>query len=619
MVVKQEPKVRPAATTVGIPDPGAALRDAPDTAAFYTHWIGVLCCEVRKASSGLLLLGTDDGTFRPAAVWPGHVHEVSDLAGSAEQAITTGRDVKRTIKDGLAGATKVHLAHPIIVDGRVAGALVVELAGASAKEIENARRQMAWSIGWPEVMLRRQRPQVRDPVAVRQQHVLDVLAAGDLHERFDPAAVAIANEVACHLGAERVAIGFAGRRGIRFAALSHSIGTDKRSELVRGLEMAMQEAFDQHAAVAYPPIEATARRIHVAHDMYTARWQLTAVLSVILTSAGRPTGVMLVERIKGGAFTQEEFDTAVSMARAFGPTISLKNRQDRLLSGRIMNGLPAALTAITGRDRPSLKLGTAVGAFVLAVLAVWPSEFRVSAKAVLQGQIQRAAVAPFDGFIATAPVRAGDAVRKGQELATLDDRDLKLERLKWETEEQKLIQRQREASAKYERANVVILAAQIEQARSQLQLASERLQRTRILAPIDGVVVSGDLSQSLGGPVAQGKVLFEIAPLSSYRLILHIDEGDIGFVRAGQSGQLLLTGLPAKPLSFKVTRPQSVASVEDGRNIFKVEASVESVDEMLRPGMEGIAKVVVGERSLLSTWARPALDRLKLFVWAWTP
>ena len=62
--------------------------------------------------------------------------------------------------------------------------------------------------------------------------------------------------------------------------------------------------------------------------------------------------------------------------------------------------------------------------------------------------------------------------------------------------------------------------------------------RTRLVAPFDGVVVKGDLTQSLGSPVAKGDVLFEVAPLDGYRVILSIDERDISDVREGGRGRL---------------------------------------------------------------------------------
>ena len=60
-----------------------------------------------------------------------------------------------------------------------------------------------------------------------------------------------------------------------------------------------------------------------------------------------------------------------------------------------------------------------------------------------------------------------------------------------------------------------VFAAQINQAEAQLALAEEKLARATLVAPFDGIVVSGDLSQQLGTPVEQGKLLFEIAPLEA--------------------------------------------------------------------------------------------------------
>jgi multidrug efflux pump subunit AcrA (membrane-fusion protein) len=94
-----------------------------------------------------------------------------------------------------------------------------------------------------------------------------------------------------------------------------------------------------------------------------------------------------------------------------------------------------------------LKLGI-IGVISLALfLALAKGEHRVTAKSVLEGEVQRAAVAPFDGFIRAAPVRAGDTVRAGDVLAALEDRDLILDRLKWRAERDKLVQKQREARA----------------------------------------------------------------------------------------------------------------------------------------------------------------------------
>jgi multidrug resistance efflux pump len=118
-------------------------------------------------------------------------------------------------------------------------------------------------------------------------------------------------------------------------------------------------------------------------------------------------------------------------------------------------------------------------------------------------------------------------VTTGQVLATLDDRDLRLERAKWASQQEQLVRQYHQAMATRNAAQVVILAAQIDQARAELALVEDRLGRTKVTAPFAGVVVSGDLTQMLGAPVEQGQVLFEVAPLEHYRLVLQIDERDV--------------------------------------------------------------------------------------------
>src|SRR2546428_243163 len=127
--------------------------------------------------------------------------------------------------------------------------------------------------------------------------------------------------------------------------------------------------------------------------------------------------------------------------------------------------------------------------------------------------VRRAAVAPFNGYIAEAPVRAGDLVRANQLLCALDDREMKLERLKWLSQQEQLVKQFHEAMAKHNAAQVTILTAQIEQAKAQVALLDDQLAHTRVLAPFDGVVVTGDLSQSLGAPIERGQGLFEVAPV----------------------------------------------------------------------------------------------------------
>jgi RND family efflux transporter MFP subunit len=225
-------------------------------------------------------------------------------------------------------------------------------------------------------------------------------------------------------------------------------------------------------------------------------------------------------------------------------------------------------------------------------------------------------VAPQQGFVAEAHVRAGDIVKSGDLMLELDQRELQLEREKWQSERAKYARERQEALATRQRSQVSIAAAKIEQAEAQIRLIEGQLQRARLQAPFDGIVVSGDFSQALGAPVERGQLLFEVAPLHDYRVALEVDEHQIARIAGGQHGSLRLAGTPHQSLPIQVGRVIPVANAADGRNFFRVEAAIDDPDDLIRPGMQGIAKVTVGHGRLGWVLLHDLVERLRLWVWS---
>lgn len=247
-------------------------------------------------------------------------------------------------------------------------------------------------------------------------------------------------------------------------------------------------------------------------------------------------------------------------------------------------------------------------------------DYRVTADARLEGTVQRSIAVPVSGYVVEAGARAGDIVQKGDILFTLDDRDLRLERLKWVSQKLKSSREYNEATADHNRAKARVLGAQIEQAEAEISLLDEQLARTRMTAPFDSFIVSGDLSQSLGAPVERGDVLFQVAPLNSYRVILEVDERDIVDVKQGQTGRLALTSSPEDVLPIRVEKVTPISTPEEGRNYFRVEAQLEGeLSSVLRPGMEGVGKIYVDERKLIWIWSYKITHWMRMFFWSWWP
>jgi multidrug resistance efflux pump len=613
--------VRP--STVGRPhDTWASLLSARTTGEFYASWLSMLCKSVASAEAGILLVRDKEGTYVPAATWPNTSLDATYLGTAVERVLRERTSVllpdAREERSAGVAITRVHVAHPVLAGEELIALVAFDLRSPRQGDWHEALEKARWAAAWPEALYWRQAALAGTNSGRSAQLALDLISVADQHERFEAAAALVASALADRLDCARVSLGLSGRRGITVKAISHSASFDRKSALVSGLQEVMEEAFDQKAAVSVPATPATERRIGVAHADFLTRWAVGAIASVVITSSGHPIGVFTFERTHQ-AFDEETIQSCMSAVERIGSTLEAKHKQGHLISGRLAQRCKTAVSAVFGAGRPSLKIAALLAMLCLAALMYWPADFRIATKVALEGSVQRAAVAPFDGFIAEAPMRAGDEVEEGQVLARLDDRDLLLDKVKWEAERQKLIQKQREALAKHDRAAVQVTSAQIEQAESQLKLAVAKLERSHVKAPIGGMIVSGDLSRVLGTPVSQGKTLFEIAPLDAYRVVLQVDEHDISHLSLGQTGILLLTGAPGTPLQLTVTKLVGVATVEDGRNVFRAEASLADHAVPLRPGMEGLAKIDVGRRSLMWIWTRPMIERIRLLVWTWTP
>jgi hypothetical protein len=429
--------------------------------------------------------------------------------------------------------------------------------------------------------------------------------------------MALATALATRLGCERVAIGFLQRGHVKVDALSHSAQVKGETNLVRAIAAAMEEAIDQGAAISFPATDGASPAVSRAHEALARN--SGACLSVPLIAGGKTVGALTLERPGRDPFDRESAELCEALAALAGPTLEVHRREDRWFGARFATWMYEKSAALFGPRHPGLKLATAIVFVAVALLALLRGDFRVSSSSVLEPLVQQAAVAPFNGYIREAPARPGDLVRQGALLAKLDDRELKLERLKWLSHQEELAKQFRAAMADRNAAQVQIVTAQLDQARAQVARADDQLSRTDVVAPFDGIVVSGDLTQQLGAPIERGTVLFEVAPLGQFRLVLKVDERDVSYVHSGQTGRLLLSAFPNEPIAFTVKQVTPVSTPKDGRNYFRVEAELAANDPRMRPGMEGVGKVDIDRRNYLWIWTRQVIDSMRIAVWSWLP
>lgn len=601
----------------------AQFSEPSSTSEFSGSWLSILCAQVEQARGALLLLRSGaegEGSFGVAAVWPDPSRPMHYLAAAAEKTLRDRAGVVAAADGGGPAAAEqaVHIGYPIEVEGALYGAVVVHVAGGTPVELQKVLRLVHWGTAWLVDHFRQQQ-QARLKESLDRLHLItDVLATSMGEPRLGRSCLAVVNHLANRLACERVSLGLEKNDRVEVVAMSNTANFDRRTNLLRLIGEAMDEVLDLDLAMVYPPPDGDEFGV-LAHAELARESKAAAILSVPLQDQGYAVGVLTLERDTGPAFDASTLELCEALGQALGPLLVLKQDSERGVLRRMAQRARLGLEILFGPRHPGAKLAAMVLGAVVIFLSLATGDYRVTAKTVIEGAVQRAAVVPFDGYVIESKVRAGDLVTRGQTLARLDDRDLVLEQARWASELQQLEGKQRQAMAAQDRASMQSVTAQIRQAQAQLNLVQGQLERASLEAPFDGIVVSGDLSQLLGTPVEKGKVLFEIAPLAAYRVILQVDERDMSGVKIGQTGQLVLSGLPGQTLEFVVKQITPVTTVQDGRNHFRVEAQVDQPSERLRPGMEGVGKILVGEQRLIWIWTHRLTDWLRLTTWNWLP
>ena len=588
---------------------------------FCSSWLAIQCQAIGGVSDGVVLLekpGTS--VLVPVAFLPEPPTDRNRLAAVTERALREGQGIVLRLEaagEQVEGA-RARIAHPVRIDGELRGVVGLELEPRPEPQVRSAMRELQWGSGWLEVLLRRHADPQQSAHA-RLKLALDLVATLLEHQGLTDGGAAFVTELATRLGCDRACLGVLGHGRARVRAVSHAGQFDRKANLLRLAEQAMDEAIDQGSRVVHPPAGEAAPLVSRAHAELTAESGSGSAASFPLEAAGRVVGALTLERPAGLAFDAASLELCEAVAAVCGPIVALQLAGERSLPAHARDAAAAFWEKLVGPRHAGLKLAAAATAAAALFLGFASGEYRISAEALVEGEVQRAISAPLAGFVKEAGRRAGDTVKKGELIARFDERDLTLERVRLASQEAQYAKQYREAMANRNRPQAAIVTAQLEQVAAQLALVDEQLSRIEMVAPFDGVIVSGDLSQRLGAPVERGQVLFEIAPLDSFRIALHVDEHDFADVEVGQRGELAVTSIPHRRFAFTVTKITAVNVAGDGRNRFRVEARLDGAPDRLRPGMEGVGKVFVDERKLAWIWTHGLVDRIRLWLWSSLP
>ncbi|CAN5860990.1 macrolide transporter subunit MacA [soil metagenome] len=221
------------------------------------------------------------------------------------------------------------------------------------------------------------------------------------------------------------------------------------------------------------------------------------------------------------------------------------------------------------------------------------------------------------GQVSAVLVKEGMTVTKGQVLIVLDPVDYQRELAKADADvaqasaaldfarlshgrasrgvEQSIVSRTDLDLATHELRAKGVSVQSAEVARS---VARDRLGYTRIVSPMDGTVIARGIEPGEAVvPGVQstfdGKALLTIADLTSLLVKVNLNQIDVAKVSVGRHATLTLDALPGHTYRALVTKvaPASVKLPGKDQEVFPVEASLETPDGLVKPGMTSDVRI----------------------------
>jgi RND family efflux transporter MFP subunit len=581
-------------------------------------WLDIQCGIIPGVTRAVVMRQeAANGDLKTNAIWPNDMEQVPDeLLSAVNRVAERSTDVVfNAAGNNEDDKFNCVIASPLDSDLENMGIAAVEISGQESIKTQDVLKILKWGSIWFKLL----HSETQSNQQSNRLGTLVELLVGTLeYEHFEAAAKKAVLDIATRLNCERVSLGLLRKNRIIVHAISHTATVDNRSNLTRDIGSAMEESIDQDATITYPPNSNTALQVSFAQEVLYGKNEGRAVCSTPLFSNGKAIGAITFELNNDTQFDKETLELCESVGALLGPVLELKYQNDRMFITKLWEGGWRFLRNLFGFKYFMLKLFVVLFAISFTYLSLVSADYRVRSSATLEAASKQVITAPQKGFIINVSARAGDRVKQDDLLAKFDEKEIRLELLRLKGEfEQYMMERRAGLLESSERAKVAIATAQIKQTDARMRLLNQQLQRAKITAPFDGIIVSGDLEQSLGTPMESGQILFEIAPVDSYRLRIDVDERDIGDIQIGYQGELLLTGLPDQPIPFTVERLLPVSDAREGKNTFQLEASINSDNPLFRPGMEGIAKINIEQRKLISIWFHGFINWSRLQIWYW--
>jgi RND family efflux transporter MFP subunit len=258
-----------------------------------------------------------------------------------------------------------------------------------------------------------------------------------------------------------------------------------------------------------------------------------------------------------------------------------------------------------------LALVAGVG-LALLFLAAFPLPLRVDGPATVAPSHSALVESEVAGIIQTVNVREGDAVQQGAVLGTLADGQYRAELAAAQAKYETAVSQMNRALATNDGSEAGIARVQADYWTAELARARQRLQATVLRSPIDGLVATPHIEDSVGHDLKPGDTFAEVVDTSRASVDVAIEENDVSLLRAGEQASVKLEGFPTHTFRGELTVVSPKGQLQGEEHVFFARVSIPNRDGLIRTGMQGRGKIFTAWRPAGQVlFRRPAM-------WLWS-
>jgi len=431
----------------------------------------------------------------------------------------------------------------------------------------------------------------------------------------------IVNDTQAVLSYDRAAIALEERGSVQLKAVSGlpqiNPGDPTIKLLKEMLEWASLSNEEIHVTQHGETIDVSREASRAKFSEYFAATGARAFYALPLDDDQGALGILSFESHDPDFMTRAHFEIVRVLAAQ--ATVALRNAS-------LYRDVPfiSLLEPVLERKRRFLALEKSRRALILAgalvatlFLAFFPIPMRLDGDATV-GPVRKAQVmSSMDGVVKSVYVREGDRVHPGTLLADLEDWDLRSALAAANAKYQTAVSEMNRALAANDGTEAGIQRVQTEYWAAELKRAQERLERTHLRSPLDGVVATPHVENFVGRHLSPSDSFLEVIDSTQSSVDLAIDELDAVLLQPGRPATVKLDAFPTRSFPGEVRIVSPISSLENDQKVFYARVLVSNPDSLIRSGMHGRAKVLAGWRPVgYVLFRRPAMW-IYSKLWSW--